>query len=850
MQTAGRAKRGQTGQWSPLVTGVLKVALRVLVREIRAGELTVLIAAMVIAVASITAVGLFTDRLDRGMTRQAAELLGADLIVESSAPISEMRVEQAAELGLQSARTLTMRSVIVRGETFQLVEAKAVGIGYPLRGKVRLSQALFGEEISATSIPAPGTAWIDPRLASVLQLTPGDTLHLGEAELSVGAVITYEPDRAGDVFSIAPRIMFNLTDVEATRLVQPGSRVKHRLLVAGPADGIAAFRKTWAVAPPSGERLQGVQDGRPEMRLALERARQFLSLAALSAVLLAGISIALSAQRYARRHVDTAGLLRCFGSAVHEVTTMFSVQLLTIGLGAGILGIALGFLAQEVLVKLLSELLLTGLPQPSPTAAGLGLAFGMVVLLGFGLPPLIKLGRVPPARVLRADDGGFSPGGAIAYATAGAAACGLILWFANDITLALYVIGATLGGGALLAGAAATLIYSLRGLRSQVGVAWRFGLANISRRGKTSTVQVVSFGLGLMALLLLAVVRSDLLETWQANLPPDTPNYFLINVQPTEADQVRRYLEGHGIAEAAVYPMIRGRLSAINGQPVKAEDFTEGRSRRLATREFNLSYSATLPKGNTLVQGTWIDTNAAQGREFSFEEGIARALGVSTGDQITFLVAGVPVTATITSLRRVKWESFDVNFFVLGSPAHLGDQPATFISSFYLPGTERAVLAELVRRFPSVTVIDVDALLSKVRVLMDQATRGVEFVFLFTLIAGLSVLAAAIRSTLDERRYESALIRTLGASRNRVWRGLSAEFLSLGALAGILAAGGASVTGIVLATQVFDLPYHGNPWVWLIGVPAGALGIGLAGLIGTRQVLAHPPTATLRAGTG
>ena len=832
------------------MTGAVKVALRILLREIRAGELSVLVGAMIIAVASITAVGLFTDRLDRGMTRQAAELLGADLVIRASSPIAESRVAEAQRLGLQTARTLAMRSVVMRGEEFQLVEAKAVGAGYPLRGAVRLSQTLFGTETPTTGVPASGSAWIDPRLASVLKVTPGDPLQLGETTLSVASIITYEPDRAGDVFNIAPRLMFNLADVTITGLVQPGSRVKHRLLVAGPPEAIDAYRDWLAAAPAPGERVQGVQEGRPEMRMALVRARQFLGLAALSAVLLAGISIGLSAQRYARRHVDTAGLLRCFGAAVQEVTAIFFIQLVVVGLGAGVIGIALGFLAQQALVGLLSPLLLTGLPQPSAAAAGLGLSFGMVVLLGFGLPPLLKLGRVPPGRVLRADDGGFSPGGAAAYLAAASAACGLVLWFANDLTLAIYVIGAAVGGSILLAGAAAVLIYSLRGLRGQVGVAWRFGLANIARRGKSSTVQVVAFGLGLMALLLLAIVRSDLLETWQANLPPDTPNYFLINIQPTEADNVRRYLRGHGIEEAAVYPMIRGRLSAINGRAVKGEDFTEGRTRRLATREFNLSYSTVLPKGNTLSAGTWMQPDRGQGAELSFEEGIARTLALEIGDEVTFLIAGVPVTASITSLRAVKWESFNVNFFVLGSPDQLAAQPSTFISSFHLPARQRDVLAELVRRFPSVTVIDLDALVSTVRALMDQATRGVEFVFLFTLIAGLSVLAAAIRATMDERRFETALIRTLGASRSRVWHGLSAEFLTLGALAGILAAGGASLTGIILATQVFDLPYHGNPWIWILGVPAGALGIGLAGLLGTRRVLTHPPTATLRAGAG
>lgn len=826
--------------------GSATVALRMFVREIRAGELTVLFTAVIIAVGSITAVRSFTERIDRGMSLQAAELLAADLILSHSAPINEERVTLAKALNLKVTRTLTMRSVVVKENRFQLVEAKAVGKGYPLRGNVRLSSVLFGDETVVRTVPAPGNAWIDTQLASLLNLSYGDIVQLGEAGLTVAGFITFEPDRAGQVFNIAPRIMFNLRDLPKTQLVQPGSRVKHRLLVAGSKSDLTLMKRKLSDDLRAGERIQTVDDGRPEMRVALNRARQFLELAALSAALLAGVSIALSAQRYARRHVDSAGLFRCFGASALEVTTIFLVQLILLGLCAGLAGLALGYAAQAVLVALLAELFLVGLPPPSLSAGLVGLAFGTMVLLGFGLPPLAKLGHIPPGRVLRLNHAKFSPGGAVANTAAAGCAVALILWFSGDLRLGLYVVGGSVVGGLVLASATALMVFSLRGLRSRVGVAWRFGLANISRRGGASTVQVIAFGLGLMALLLLAIIRSDLLETWQANLPTDTPNYFLINVQPDKAELIRSFLESRGLTEAAVYPMIRGRLSGINGRQVKGEDYPEGRPRRLATREFNLSYSDHLPKGNVLTRGSWMDFNHSDGSELSVEEGIARTLGFQLEDTLTFLVAGVPVTAKITSLRRVQWDSFEVNFFVLGSPAQLALHPATFITSFHLPKGQRDVLVELVRQFPAITVIDIDALVSKVRLLMDQATRGVEFVFLFTLAAGLSVLTAAIHATLDERRFESALIRTLGASRKRVWQGLLAEFFTLGALAGIIGAGGASAIGMVLATQIFDLPLHVNPWVWVLGVGAGGIGIGLAGLLGTRRVLLHPPTAALR----
>ena len=397
---------------------LLRFALRVLLREVRAGEHGVLAGALAIAVGSISAVGMFTDRLDQGMTHQAAELLGADLVVSASAPIAEGHAILAHRIGLTTARTLTMRSVVVQDDAFQLVEAKAVTAHYPLRGRVRLTREVFGEETFATAVPTLGTAWVDPRLASALGLTIGSKVTLGRAELTISAFVSYEPDRAGDVFSIAPRILFNLTDVPSTGLIQPGSRVKHRLLVRGQADAVRQFRSTLLDQLSPGEELQGVEDARPEMRMALERARQFLGLAALAAVLLAGVSIALSAHRYARRHQDTAGLLRCFGASRRTVVGVFAVQLLVLGIGAGLLGVGLGFAAQAVLAELLSTLFLGGLPAASGAAALLGLGFSLVTLIGFGLPPLVKLGRIPPARVLRRDDVGASAGNTVTYVAA------------------------------------------------------------------------------------------------------------------------------------------------------------------------------------------------------------------------------------------------------------------------------------------------------------------------------------------------------------------------------------------------------------------------------------------------
>ena len=832
---------------SPTWRNVSRMALRALRRDWRSGELQVLAAALLIAVASVAAVGFFTDRIQQAMERKASELLGADLVVSAPDPLQPLLIEEAQRQGLQTAATLNFRSVVVAGEITQLAEVKAVGPGYPLRGALQVSDRPFAPPRTVTTIPNPGEIWLDERLLQILKLEVGDEVDFGSRRFRIAQVLAYEPDRAGDLFSLAPRLLLNLADMPSTGLVQRGSRVEHRLLLAGAPAPLAAF-KSWARPRlKTGEKLQGVRDARAELRAALERAQRFLNLAALVSVILAGVGVAIAARRFAARHWDSVAILRCVGATQQLIIRLFALELLALAALAGAAGLLAGYLGQYGLSGLIGQLVsYAELPPPSWRPALPALATGFVTLLGFGLPPLLRLREVPPLRVLRRDLGPVDPRLLALYGPAVLATMGLLVWQAGEARLALYVCAGVAGTVVALTLGAWGLVKALNLLRGQVGVAWRFGLANIARRGSGSAAQVVAIGLGLMALLMLTLVRTDLLSSWRASLPADAPNHFLINIQPHEVAGIKTFLAARGLGQVELFPMVRGRLTAINDRAVGPNDYENPRAKRLVEREFNLSWTDRLQDDNRIVAGRWWNAEQHGQGVASVEKELAKDLGIAMNDTLRFQIAGQTLTAKVASLRNVEWDSFRANFFVLFPPGVLDDYPAAWITSFHLSPSQKPLLADLVRQYPSVTVLDVEALINKVREIVDRVIVALEYVFLFTLAAGLVVLYAAIQATQDERRFESAVLRTLGASRAVVRRSLLAEFATLGLLAGVLAAGAATLIGYVLATHVFDFPYHPDPWLWVLGGGAGVIGVGLAGLIGARSALNQPPWRALR----
>jgi putative ABC transport system permease protein len=825
--------------------GVIRFSLRSLKREWRAGELRVLALAVVIAVAAVTTVGFFADKVQRAMLLQASELMGADLAVVSPDPVEPALGEGAEARGLATARFVTFPSVVLFGDAAQLAELKAVDDQYPLRGRLRASEQPFGPEQEMTGGPAPGEVWAEARLFQQMGFEPGDLLQVGETQLRVTRVLTYEPDRGGALFLLAPRVMFHMDDIPATGLVTPASRVGHRLLVAGEEAVVEDYR-AWAtqrLAP--NQRLEGIHDARPELRMAIARGEQFLGLAALVAVLLAGGAVGVAARYYSDRQADTSAVMRCLGASRAFVFRVFTLRLLWIALLASLVGALAGFGAQSVLTAMLGAWFPGGLPAASvrPLLAGLGV--GLITVIGFALPSMLRIGRVPPLRVLRRELGAPPPSMWLMLGLAFLTLFVLLMWQIGDVRLVGRVLGGAVITGLVLWGVAWGMIVLLKPLRNRGGVALRLGLANLSCRGSLSAVQLSAFGLGIMALLLLALVRVDMLSTWEQTLSEDAPNQFMINVQPDQVEPLQALFESRGLASPVYHPMVRGRLVAINDRAVHPEDYENPRAERLAAREFNLSFRDAPQAGNRVVEGRWWRPGDDPG-QWSVEDGLAETLGIEVGDRLSFRVAGETVVGTVTSLRNVQWDSFNVNFFVVGPPELLWEMPATYITSFRLDGDGDGLVAAAVRQFPNVTVLDVRVLMERVRAITDRATLAVEYVFLFTLLAGVVMLFAAIQSTRDVRRQETALLRTLGAGRRHVLAGLLSEFLVLGGLAGVLAAAGATLIGYVLARQIFDLPFVVNPWLWITGVGGGALGVGLAGWLGARGVIRQPPLLTLR----
>jgi len=820
------------------------MGLRLALRTLRSGELTLLVAALALAVAAMATVSVFTDRTRLALEREANRLLGADLVFTSTRGLAPELQAQAQRRGLRAISTLAFRSMVVRGEEQLLAEITAVDPGYPLRGTTRIAPGRGEPEQAPASIPSRMTLWADERLLGQLRLRVGDTVALGEQRFTIAALLTQDPSLTLSVLGMGPRVVMARADVDATRLIVPGSRVVHRLLIAGEPAPVEAYRQWAQTRLAAGVRLEGVRDARPELRAALERADRFMGLAALVAVALAAVAVLLAARRFYDRQLDVCAMLRCLGASQWRVFRLQLIQLVAAGLAASAAGCALGLVAQSLLGRMLAQAVGVELPMPSVASALGSAALGLALLLAFALPPLVGLRRVPALRVMRRELGAPEIAVVAGFALGIACVAALVLWHARDLRLGAYVLAGCAGTVAVAAILTRTLLRALSAASGTSG--WRFGLASLRRRSTSTLWQVLALSLGLTAILTLTLVRSDLLRSWQARLPADAPNRFLVNIQPDQVGAIEQLLAERLGKRAEIYPMVRGRLVAINGREVRADQFSGERAKRLVEREFNLTWSDRLPADNRIVAGYWHGNAAAARQTLSVEEGIARMLDLKLGDRLTYDVAGNRFDAVVASLRQVDWDSFRANFFVIAASGLIENYPATYITSFHLPQDGAQLLGEVVRRFPSVVVIDVDALLRQVQAMIAQVSRAVQFVFVFTLVAGVLVLYAGVVATHDERIREVAIMRTLGANRRQVMGAYAAEFAVIGAMAGLLAAAGASALGYFLATQLINLPYSFDPAIWVLGLAVGVIGVGAAGLWFTRRILATPPLASLR----
>lgn len=832
---------------------LLGLALRQLLRDARSGELRVLFFALLIAVAVSTAIGYFGARLNAAMLLRATEFLGADLVLDGSSPASAEQIEAGRRLGLEHARVVEFSSVIATDEGIQLASIKAAGDGYPLRGELKSAAAPYQAE-TAGGGPRPGEAWAEARLFSALNLQPGDRIDVGRTSLRLTRVLTYEPDRGGDFYSLNPHVLMHLDDLEATGIVQPGSRVRYRELWRGKPEALEAYRQAVRSGLAPNQRIEDARHGNLQVGGALGRAERYLNLASLAAVLLSGVAVALSAARFATRRYDASALLRCLGLSRRETLGLFALQLALLGSVACLAGALLGWLGQHGLFHLLDELLPPVVPGGGLIPALAGIATGLVALVGFALPPLAALGRVPPLRVLRSDLLPTPPSIWLVYGAA-LLALGLIMWrLSLDLRLTLSLLGGGLIATLLLGG---LLLLGLRGLRhllARAALPWRLGLGQLLRHPLAAAGQVLAFGLILLAMALISLLRGELLDTWQSQLPENAPNHFALNVLPADQESFAARLAELSPNASPLYPVVPGRLVAINDEPVDqrvSKDDRDSEGRRATRRDLSLTWSAELPAGNRLVAGQWWDAlpddqdSALPG--VSVEADVAASLGLKLGDRLVFNVGGIQREARVTSLREVKWDNFQPNFYMVFQPGTLGDLPVTYLGSFYLPAGQDRQLVELARAFPAVTLLQVEALLAQLRSILTQVTLAVEYVLLLVLAAGLTVLFAGLQATLDERIRQGALLRALGARRELLQQARRIEFSLLGACSGLLAALGCELVSFLLYRYAFELPWRPHPWLLLLPL-AGALMVGVAGLLGTRRALQTSPLAVLREG--
>ena len=831
----------------------LGLALKLLWRDWRSGELTLLLVSLIIAISTVTTITLFVDRLQQALLLESASFLAADVVISSSDPVRAELLDEAAKIGLEKSETLSFLSMVFSAERAQFSSVKAVDDNYPLRGKLIVSDQPFVGGVVANRGPEPGQVWLESRLFPSLDIERQALLDVGVSSLIASQALIKEPDRGGGFDATGPRVLMNLADVEGTGVVQPGSRLTYRYLFAGTPERVETFIE-W-VKPRLGEnaRLIGVKEGTQGIGNALDRAERFLLLGGLLGVILAGVAIALSAQRYSLRHYDHVAILKTLGASPIAVDSLFSIIFLVLGAVATLIGTLFGYVFQEAAVIILAPYIPVTLPAPTFAPILLGMVTGFVCLLSFALPPLVKLRGIEPIRVIRRDLESGATSNLLSYSAAIVGTLGLMWWYSKNIEMTLMIFAGASLALAVLALLSMTLLQSGRVLGIQAGSAWRLALGGMQRRAKENTLQIMVFGLAIMLLLILFLVRTALLDDWQAQIPEDAPNHFAINIAPEDVEPIETLMRARELTPQPVYPMIRGRISLINGDPASARDDQsrreQGDDERRGPRSNsgrNLTWSSSLPVDNAIVSGDWWAEDYRGEPLVSIEKELAQANGLKVGDALIFNIQGRELPARIASIRTVSWDNMKPNFYIIFSPGALADFPSTFMTSFHLDKEQKLLLNELLREFPTMTVIEVDAVIEQIQIIISQVTLAVELVLVLIMVSGAMVLLASIQASMDERFKQHAILRTLGASRRLVLGSLLIEFCALGAMAGLLATFGSELTVYGLETQIFQLEYKLNPEIWILGPLVGLILIGCLGTIATRKVVNTPPNIVLR----
>lgn len=821
-----------------------KLALRMLWRDSRSGELTILIAALIIAVTSSTAIALFSDRLQRTMAEQTAEFLAADLVIASPTPVPAEWLAKAGQLHLAAARTAEFSSVLIEHEEMLLASIKAVSSHYPLRGYLKTTSTDFAQETVSHQGPEAGTVWLEKRILAALKLNLGDTLTVGEKALVIRRLITYEPDKQGDFFSFSPRVMLHEADLPATGIVQPGSHVHYFFQFSGDEAALATFKQWLKPQLNPSQRVLDIHEDRPELGAALERAERYMGLSSIMVILIAGVAIAMATRRYSERHFNAAALLRCLGCKQHEIVWLYMGQFVVLGLAASAIGCVLGWFAQAGLFYLLKSLLPAHLASPRLLAVSFGLVIGMAVLLGFALPPLLRLKQVSPLRVLRRELAPLPSSAWLIYGLA-TAIIGWLIWkYTGDLKLTATILGVGLLALLVLGAGVYGLLRMLRIALPSLRLNWRLGLQGLVRDSRASVSQILAFSLTLTAMVLSFSVRTELISNWQQQLPDHAPNHFALNIFPDQQSAFQQELRQQHINGSQFFPVVRGRLVAINQTPVQKIVSKDSQGERATHRELSLTWSQQLPEENTLVAGSWWQSPQQGG--VSVEQKLAENLQIKLGDRLKFTIGSDQLEATVTSIRALRWDTMKPNFYMIFSPGTLDAYPSTFLTSFYLAKDQKNVLNSLLKRYPSVTLLEVDAILQQLKTLLTQLTLAINYLLYFALLAGFTVLFAAVYASLDQRIYEGALMRTMGASRTLLKTSHRIEFGVLGLISGVLAVAISEAIIFVLYTQVMNMPYHPNLYLWATVPTSAAVFVGAVGCWGVRTVLNKAPLLVLK----
>lgn len=825
---------------------IFKFAAKAFFRQSRSGEVLVMIAAISMAVASLSAVGFLTDRISLSIEKQASELLAADLRISSPEPIPEEWIDLAKERKLDLASSQSFPSVVYSQEGNALARIKAVSSMYPLRGTVRISDNDSSDEYEVKKIPSPSEVWVDQAILYRLNAEIGDEISIGNSDFKITAILRYRPDQSIGFASLSPTVLMNISDIPGTGLITEGSRVNYSMLIAGENNEVQTFSELMSVKVNDSARISNPSDSSERTNQTINRSKQFLSLTVIISVLLSGIAISMSARRFAKKRMDMIALMKSFGAKRRFILQTITIQLTMIGLTGVILGSIMGFIVENLVANLIADLFMSELPSPTFQTLFIGLLAAFILLPGFAFSSLLQLSNTSAIKVLRKNaipappSELFITGGALLSLSI------LLYYFVRDIELLAVIILGMLIISLLLFLIGQILAQILGSLRGGFGASWRYGLANVSRRGRDSAIQIVAFGLSLTALLLLSLIRTDLLTDWQKALGENTPNYFLINIQSYQTEGIREILKSSDGVNPEFVPLVRARMTKINGQSVQDRSYPDERGNWLANREANLSWSKTVNSKNKVTDGSWWSADYKGPPLVSIERSAAEDMGVAVGDNLTFLIAGENITAEISSIREVDWNSFSPNFFLVFSPNSLDTFPSSFISSMYLDKSENQILKELQINYPTVSVVDLDPILQQVRQVITKVSIAVQAVFIFTLIAGITVLFSAVHSTIDERKFESALLRAVGMKTRNVIISLLSEFSAIGLSAGILAASGASILAWQIASRFFEISYIFNLSLWLAGIVCGVVLVSLFGYIASRDAIKSPPVNVLR----